>query len=337
MRVPGVELAVHPARSNVLGRILRASPSLSRALTGDAQSGAILHVHGLWLMPNVYPSFAKRRSKGRAKIVHTPRGMLAEAAMKFSAWKKRTFWLALQRSALEAADCLHATAELEYREIRAAGLINPVAIIPNGVHVTEEPQGQAQQRENLVLSLGRIHPKKGLDRLIQAWSLVEESFPGWRLRIAGPPEGTHAEDLARLAGALGVRNVEISGAVYGEEKERLFQKAALFVLSTLNENFGMTVAESLAAGIPVISTKGAPWAGLEVHGCGWWIDHGPEPMAAALRQAMSLSLEDRQDMGARGRAWVAHDFAWDAMAQQMEGVYRWLSTDDEPPGCVRLD
>jgi len=334
---PGVDLVVHPALANVLGRVLWASPGLKKALTADAQSGAILHVHGLWLMPSVYPAFAKRRSRGKAKIVHAPRGMLAESALRFSAWKKRPFWLLLQRSALEAADCLHATADSEYGDIRAAGLANPVAIIPNGVDVPEQPRVQKRNNENVVLSLGRIHPKQGLDRLIRAWALIENSFPGWRLSIAGPAEGTHAQDLARLAGTLGVRNVDISGAVYGEDKARLFREAGLFVLPTLTENFAVTVAESLAAGTPVISTKGAPWAGLETHRCGWWIDHGPEPMAAALRAAMSLSVEERLAMGARGRTWMARDFAWDAIARQMEEVYRWLAVGSERPNCVRLD
>ena len=136
--------------------------------------------------------------------------------------------------------------------------------------------------DRVVLSLGRIHPKKGLDRLVRAWAKVEAAHPDWRLRIVGPAELGHDAELRALAASLNLSRVSIEPAIYGEEKYTAFREADIFVLPTLNENFAMTVAESLAAGTPVISTKGAPWAGLEVERCGWWIDHGIEPLAAAL-------------------------------------------------------
>src|SRR5262249_27137828 len=98
----------------------------------------------------------------------------------------------------------------------------------------------------------------------------------------------------------------------------------------------VTVAESLAAGTPVISTKGAPWAGLEAERCGWWIDHGIEPLAAALRGAMVLPREELRGMGRRGRAWVARDFGWDAIAGKMAAVYAWLARAADPPEWVSL-
>ena len=336
--VNGVAWSVHPVAANPLGKALRISSDLRQALIADARAGAILHAHGLWLMPSIYPALAKRRSNTKAKLVHAPRGMLGQAALKISSWKKKPFWWLLQRSALEAADCLHATAFSEYEEIRAAGLKNPVAIVPNGIDLPSfsviEPHNRVA---NTVLSLGRIHPKKGLDRLLHAWALIEEEFPAWRLKIAGPNEGRHGEDLRLLARTLGLHNVSFAGAVYGAEKLQLFQEAELFVLPTLNENFAMTVAESLAATTPVISTKGAPWAGLETNGCGWWIDHGPEALAATLRQAMSLTVEERRVMGERGRAWMERDFTWQGVADQMAQVYRWLVTGGELPSCVKVN
>jgi glycosyltransferase involved in cell wall biosynthesis len=88
---------------------------------------------------------------------------------------------------------------------------------------------------------------------------------------------------------------------------------------------------------PVISTKGAPWQGLEENACGWWIDHGVEPLAATLRTAMLLSDEERWAMGKRGRAWMKRDFSWESIAQEMEQVYLWLRDGGAPPDCVRLD
>src|SRR5262249_54829327 len=149
-------------------------------------------------------------------------------------------------------------------------------------------------------SLGRIHPKKGLDRLLHAWAKVEAAHPEWRLRIIGPDEIGHSAELAALAAELRIRRVSIEGSVAGDAKTAAYREADLFVISTLNENFAVTVAEALAAGTPVIATKGAPWPGLVHEGCGWWIDHGVEPLAAVLSKAMAMSRDALLEMGAKG-------------------------------------
>ena len=109
------------------------------------------------------------------------------------------------------------------------------------------------------------------------------------------------------------------------------------MLPTLNENFGLTVAEALAAELPVISTKGAPWQGLEANGCGWWVDHGAEALADALRRAMQLDAAQRHAMGARGRDWVAREFSWDKAARDFQKVYRWLESGGPAPPTVVCD
>ena len=189
----------------------------------------------------------------------------------------------------------------------------------------------------IALSLGRIHPKKGLDRLIRGWAKIELERPEWLLRIVGPSELNHAEELRALSKSLGLHRVSIEGPLYGTDKTVAFREADLFVLSTLNENFAMTVAEALAAGVPVIATKGAPWAGLKLERCGWWIDHGVEPMAAALRAATELSPRERHAMGARGREWMARDFSWGRVAADMLDVYRWITMKVDRPESVRSD
>jgi glycosyltransferase involved in cell wall biosynthesis len=265
--------------------------------------------------------------------------MLAPVALSFSRLKKQVFWAALQRSAVQQAACIHATSEQEYGEIRSFGLANPVAIIANGIDLPElaaQPTaGPAAQR--VVLSLGRIHPKKGLGCLLQAWSKVEAGCPGWWLKIVGSPEAGHDDELRALATALGLTRVSVEGPIYGDAKTAAYRDADLFVLPTLNENFGLTVAEALAAGTPAISTKGAPWSGLESEVCGWWIDHGVEALAVALAHAMALPREALRAMGDKGREWMTRDFSWDRVARDMLDVYLWLARRGEPPPTVRFD
>jgi glycosyltransferase involved in cell wall biosynthesis len=317
-------------------RALRSSQGLSRALRAAALTADVIHNHGLWLMPNV--SAGRAAANGPRPLVVSPRGMLAPTALAFSRLKKRAFWALFQGSAVRQAACIHVTSEQEYEEIRSFGLTNPVAIIPNGIDFPKLPAqptaGPAPER--VVLSLGRIHPKKGLTRLVQAWSKVEAGCPGWSLKIVGPTEAGHDNELRTLATALGLTRVSIEGPIYGDAKTTVYREADVFVLPTLNENFGLTVAEALAAGTPAISTKGAPWSGLESEGCGWWIDHGVEPLAAALAHAMALPRAALKGMGDKGREWMVRDFSWDRVAQDMLGVYLWLAHSAVPPSTIRF-
>ena len=317
-------------------RGLRASSALSSALAKEAIASDVIHNHGLWLMPNVYAGWAS--SRARTPLIVAPRGMLGIAALGFSRLKKVLFWHLLQGRAIRHAACYHATSYQEYEDIRAYGLTQPVAIIPNGIDLPQPRSFETgtSAADRVVLSLGRIHPKKGLERLVLAWAKVEATHPGWRLRIVGPAELGHDAQLSALAATMKLSRVSIEPAIYGEEKDSAFREADFFVLPTLNENFAMTVAESLAAGTPVISTKGAPWSGLEVERCGWWIDHGVEPLAVALAGAMALPRAELSVMGARGQAWMARDFGWDAIASKMAAVYAWLAGKAASPEWVSL-
>lgn len=317
-------------------RGLRCSSGLVQGLRGAAAAADVVHNHGLWLMPNVEAGRAAARA-GKPFVV-SPRGMLAPAALAFSRAKKQAFWRFLQEAVVRRAACLHATSEAEYEEIRAFGLDNLCAVIPNGVDFPGGPAARpvGHGGERIALSLGRVHPKKGLDRLIHAWAKVESEYPLWRLRIVGPSEDGHADQLRALARSLGLARLLIEGPVYGEAKWTAHQAADLFVLSTLNENFGLTVAEALASGVPVIATKGAPWRGLASEGCGWWVEHGVESLAAAMANAMAMPRETLHAMGLKGRVWMARDFSWDRVARDMADVYRWLAFGGERTSTIRL-
>lgn len=310
---------------------LEFSGAMHHALQGAAQEGSLLHVHGLWRMPNVYPGLVARRYG--IPLVFSPRGMLGRAAVAYSARQKRVFWRLVQERALTPVSCYHATSQAEMEDIRAFGLTAPVAIIPNGIDIPKGDPNRNRTKE--ILHLGRIHPKKGIDRLLSAWALVQPHFPDWTLRIVGPSEGGHLTELRNQAAQLSVDHaVRFDAPLYGAEKWAAYRDAALFVLPTRNENFGMVVAEALASGTPVICTKGAPWHGLETERCGWWIDHGPEPMAKALTDALSLPDEARHAMGLRGTSWMQRDFSWRDVAQKTKRLYEWCRGAGDKPEFV---
>lgn len=308
------------------------SRALARAVEVAASQGAVLHSHGLWLMPNLYPARSARRHD--VPLLASPRGMLGVEPLTYSATRKKLVWWMAQRRALGDVTCFHATSDAEREDIRRAGLNAPVAVIPNGIHI---PTGSASAGTRTILHLGRLHPKKGIDRLVAAWARVAERHPEWRLRIVGPSEIGCRAALEAQVQAQNVPRVDFDEPLFGSAKWEAYRGAGLFVLPTLNENFGMVVAEALAAGVPAISTKGAPWQGLETERCGWWIEHGPDAMAATLDAALSLPDAERAAMGARGRAWMARDFGWDGIAARMAEVYAWCLGQGERPDCVVME
>lgn len=314
-------------------RQLKFSRGLFNHLQSISEQSVLFHVHGLWRMPNVYPGQLAHAS-GQPMIL-APRGMLAPEALAFSRWQKMVFWHGVQRRALSALSCWHATSEAEYDDIRRFGERHPVAILPNGIDVGVADPVAGRVRE--VLHLGRIHPKKGIDRLLEAWARIESRHPDWRLRIVGPDESGHTAELKAQAERLRLQRVRFDGPLFGEEKRAAYRRAALFVLPTRNENFGMVVAEALAEGTPVVCTKGAPWQGLETHSCGWWVDRNADALADTMAVAMATPPAALSEMGARGHAWMARDFGWDSIALRMAEVYMWCLGKRDRPNYVVLD
>jgi glycosyltransferase involved in cell wall biosynthesis len=312
---------------------MRASRALYKALDHSAAELKVFHSHGLWLMANIYPAWVAQRHK--LPLVVSPRGMLGRQALQFSRYRKLAFWYALQRSALQSATCFHATSEKEYRDVRTAGLRQPIAIIPNGIDLPPRREVKTFGGSKTVLFLGRIHPKKGVASLIEAWSKLEDKFTDWHLKIVGPTANNdYAKDLQQMIDAKKLARAQFSGPLYGASKSDAYSEADLFILPTLDDNFAMTVAEALAHGTPVISTKGAPWQDLEKHGCGWWIDHGVLALTSALNHAMSIDRQRLAEMGQAGRAWMEGEFSWNSVARSMDSVYRWLAGSAPQPSCV---
>lgn len=328
--IPGVILDLH-RQWPVMGRFA-ISTSHARALSAKARQVDIVHNHSLWSMVNVASGLVVPGH--RAKLVTSPRGTLSSWALGRSRLMKRGLW-PLQRKALDRADLLHATSEVEYNEIRAQGFKAPVAIIPNGIDVPAyKPRRDASRRT--LLFLGRIHPTKGIDRLLLAWQQLQDLHPDWRLVIAGRGEATHEREVTELAARLNLKRVEFPGPLYGDAKSGAFFAAEVFVLPSHSENFGMAVAEALAHGCPAVVSRGAPWSGLEAEDCGWWVSNDVPALTHALDTAMRESWERRENRGKAGRHWMERNFTWASVAEQMDGAYQWMLKGGSIPNWVNI-
>ena len=294
----------------------------------------IVHNHILWSMVNIAAGWIVPDKK--AKLVTSPRGTLSEWALRHHRFRKKLFW-PMQKRLLEKADLIHATSKSEYEDIRRLGLKQPVIIIPNGIDIPDIGQKNSTNNERVILFLSRIHPKKGLELLINAWGSIENKYENWKLNIVGDGEKNYVSSLKNKVKNKNLNNVIFTGPLYGSEKQAAYQNADLFILPTHSENFGMVVAEALANACPAIVSQEAPWSGLKEHHCGWWIPNNIESLETTLDLAMSTPQKELQIMGSNGRVWMEQDFSWDKIAILMEEGYNWLINDGKLPKTVKKD
>jgi glycosyltransferase involved in cell wall biosynthesis len=235
-----------------------------------------------------------------------------------------------QRRDLKRAALIHVTSEAEAQHVRQLGLNQPIAVIPNGVDSPAELPPRTRHVPKRILFLSRLHPVKGLPLLIEAWRRTQPV--GWELIVAGRGEERYERELKTQVYAAGLQEtIRFVGAASETEKWGFYRSAEVFVLPTLSENFGLVVAEALAAGVPVITTTAAPWQALVLHRCGWWVKPEVDALVTALSEATSLTTAARGEMGDNGQAFVNAHLSWDHVAIKMAQVYTWILDGGDMP------
>jgi glycosyltransferase involved in cell wall biosynthesis len=304
---------VVPARSLV--------PLISRMASVFAgRGGLVVHDHGVWLPGNIAAVLAARIAG--CKVIVSPRGMLEPWSIQHRWFKKKLAWIVYQRPVLQLVDGIHATSREEAQSLVQLGLKAPIAVIPNGVQYPVHG-APALCVERVVLFVGRVNVKKGLVLLLHAWARARQG--DWRLRIVGPDEDGHRAELEALSRQLDIsESVDFQGEVGDAEKWRYMEQSGVVILPSYSENFGVVVAEALAAGVPVIATHGTPWSGLVTRGCGWWVDATVDSLADALRSSQLLDPAARREMGRRGADWARSEFSWEGISRSMSMFYQWI-------------
>lgn len=319
------------------------SPELRRSV--NSRHFDLIQTHGLWMYPSVVAQ--EWRKKWLRPQIVSPHGMLDPWALRNSSLKKRLASAFYEKRHLRGADCVRALCVPEYEAIRAYGLRNPVAVIPNGVVLPESdgsPPGSDASHTGgkTLLFLGRIHPKKGLSGLIRGWASARRSSPrvaeDWRLVIAGWDQVGHERDLRRIAEGLGVQtSITFAGPTFGEKKASALSNAAAFVLPSYSEGLPMAVLEAWAYGLPVLMTPACNLPLGFSASAALPIETDPASIAEGLRTLFSMSDADRTLMGRRGRNLVEKQFTWAHAAAQMKSVYGWLLGETARPECVIME
>jgi glycosyltransferase involved in cell wall biosynthesis len=319
---------------------------MSAATQASENKFDIVHQHGIWTATSQVSNML--RQKHNMPLVIAPHGSLQRWALQKSRLKKQLALMAYERQNLSQSACLHATANSEVDDIRDFGLSNPVAVIPNGVSedwlksVGDSDRFRSTYKiptgRRILFFLSRITPKKGLPMLLQAIEIAREAFSDWLLIIAGVDEFGHKKEVESLVHQLGLEDsVRFLGPMYGQDKRDAFASADVFILPSYSEGSPMVVLDSLATGVPVITTKGTPWESLNTLHCGWWVDVSADGLAKALHDIASLSRDQLMEMGSRGRDLVAAEYSWIEMARKSVQLYMWLLGRESKPDFVIVD
>lgn len=296
----------------------------------------LFHGHGLWNFPlHQMVKFCLCKNIPYIISVH---GMLEPWSLRQSKIKKKLAMSLYQHKDLIRASCLHATAESEAENIRRLGYKNPIAIIPNGIDVNEYPLKKSVKSngKRKILFLSRIHPKKGIEILIDAWEAINISLRrDWEIEIAGNGESEYIESLEQKILSSSLQDeIKIIGPKFGLDKIKCYHSADLFVLPTYSENFGIVIAEALSCGLPVITTKGTPWDDLIRVDAGSWIDIGVESLKNTLENYLVKKQDDLKHMGENGRRLIEEKYSIESVGNNFLKLYKWLLYNTEKPDFV---
>ncbi len=322
-RVGGIETALAgwsaALRTAGIDAVRRDAPSDS-----DLRAADVIHFHGLW-EPD-HPRLRRRTSQLGKPWLASPHGMLEPWALRHKRWKKLPWFHLVERPSLRRARRLVATCEAEAAVLAQWFPASQIVWLPLGIQESTTPDAARARAElgwspaeRVVVFLSRLHEKKGLHLLIEAWAQLQPA-PDARLVIVGEGDPAYVDPLRARTRARPDLRIDWLGARWGDARWAPLQGADLFCLPSFSENFGLVVAESLLVGTPVLTTPFTPWESLRgdlpVSLC--------EPTVPALVAALRHALAEpppSADQRLRTHATTRARFGWSALAPRYAALY----------------
>jgi poly(glycerol-phosphate) alpha-glucosyltransferase len=334
----------------------------------------LVHTYGIWQYTSI--ATTKYCSRFRVPYMISPHGMLDPWAVNHHRWRKAIAYAMYEHQHLRGAACLRALCESEASSMRKLGLRNPIAVIPNGIDLPDEGTNQIAIQQNpfscvnrnddprkILLYLGRIHPKKGLVNLLNAWKIMLSKTRTarrheWILAIAGWDQGGHESDLKRLASDLEISwtdnrdgqgdthgleaetaaqerrppssgnrkapSVVFMGPQFGMDKASCYANCDAFVLPSFSEGLPMVILEAWAYGKPVIMTPECNLPEGFAANAALRVETNTQNIAQCLSSLTEMDEEELQSIGNYGRDLVVQRFTWSSIANQLKTTYDWM-------------
>jgi len=324
----GVSTIFFPAQ---WGDSFKFSRPMSAWLNENVQRFDIVHIHAVFNHACVSAANACRK-RGVPYVIR-PLGSLDPWSMKQKRLRKQVFWRMTGRAMMQASAAVHYTTRAEQQAVESWVKLNNGTVVPLGID--SEIADSSMNGDDLlrqfpllanhpyVLVLSRLHPKKALDVLIDAFlSVVQDSrLANWRLVLAGDGRPGYVKQLRQKVFAKKAEDLVLfTGWIEGREKKNVLKHASLLALPSHQENFGLCVMEALALGVPVLISPQVNLAEAVESALAGWIS----PVSRlALETALRDALEDEGERIIRGRAGelLAQSFSWGKVAAQLKNVY----------------
>ncbi len=301
-----------------VGRIARhsVSPGLLLRLPFEVHRADVVHLTGVYWFTTI-PTLLTCKLMGKP-LVWSPRGELQRWPGSRGRILKR-IWEIVCRFAAPRSTVLHLGSEVE-RDASLGRLPKfSSTVIPNAVRPPSTIKRAVSNGRVRLGYIGRLHPKKGVDNLLDACRILKDQGLAFSLVLAGSGRARYVRALSRKIAALDLGDVvRMAGEIHGNAKREFFEGLDLLVMPSFSESFANAVAEGLAYAVPVVASRGTPWARLAEKGCGLWVDNAPESLAAAIAKMRTMDLEE---MGLRGREWMTTEFSWSAVAREVCNTY----------------
>ena len=324
------DIPIHLFETGPLARLWTAhTPGLKKTLARKIPDFDLVHIQELWHYPG-YIASKIARSRNVPYIV-TIHGELNEWNLQQKRLKKQIYMTAIQRGILQKSAALHAITPAESNRIRQLEIETPVAMIPNGIHTEEfenlPDRSQFVSRypelENrlIVLFLGRIQQKKGLDILAQAFGNLVRTRHDVRLVVAGPDEDntlTEIKTILKSQGAL--EKAVFPGMLTGEQKLEALSAADIFALTSYSEGFSVALLEALSAGLPLVITDECNFPEVGDSRAGFVVRPNDSETASALMSLLD-SADLRREMSENARRLVRSNYTWERIAEKMFTLY----------------
>ena len=321
----GVAIHRYPVRPP---RFWGTSPGMARGLREAIPGADVVHLHSLYLFHDRVVGRECARS-GVPYLVQ-PHGALDPWHYRHKRFRKWLVEFWFQDAVIRRAGVVQFATEEEMRLARPRIFGTRAVVVPLGIDPDEyalPPRGRFRAvhprigDRPVVVFLGRLDAKKGLDIVVRAFSDVIRGGRDAHLVIAGPDDGMRAR-IERWIDAHGLRErATLTGMVTGPDKLALLADADLFVLPSWSESFGIAVIEAMACGLPVaISDRVSVGRAVEAAGAGWVTPVAAGPLRDAIDEALGNPAEARE-RGERGRTLVAERYAWSRIAPAQEAVY----------------
>ena len=303
--------------------------SLTGWLLQNISNYDLVHTHTIFCYPTL-PAYCACQFH-QIPYIMTPHGMLEPWALAYKSWKKTPYFELIEKPALQRASAIQMLTSTEANNVEQLELKSPLVIIPNGIYPEDfqdlpsseifYQQFPETRHKKLILFLGRIDPKKGLDLLAIAFEKIHAQFPEAHLVLAGPDNIDFSPTVKGYFSEVNcLEAVTFTGMLTGSLKYAALAAADIYVAPSYSEGFSVSVLEGMASGLPCVITTGCnfPEAGMEK--AALVVDIDTKQITDAILWCL-INPEDAKQIGDHARKFIFNNYTWEGIAKKMEKIY----------------